>query len=102
MIYFFRNKNENIVAIQTVNGLTSEDISKLRWLFGEAELVETTEIKGWFVGPRREMISPWSTNAVDIAVNINIMGIARMEQFVPTTPPKENAPRNYDPMLQTL
>jgi len=102
MIYFFRDKNENIVAVQTINGLTSDDISKLQWLFGGAALVETAEITGWFVGPRREMISPWSTNAVDITVNMNISGIVRMEQFAPTTPPKENAPRNHDPMLQAL
>jgi len=99
MIYFFRNNNENIIAIQAVEELTSVDISKLEWLFGEAALVEDTEIAGWFVGPRREMISPWSTNAVDICVNMNIMNILRMEQFTPAVPPKENVPHSHDPML---
>ena len=102
MIYFFRNKNENIIAVQSVNELTSDDISKLVWLFGEATLLETAEITGWFAGPRREMITPWSTNAVDITVNMNIRGIERIEQFIATIPPRENAPQNYDPMLQAL
>ena len=102
MIYFFQNKNEYIIAVQVVDGLKSDDISKLKWLFGEANLLETTEIKGWYVGPRKDLISPWSDNAVDIAKNMNISGIVRIEQFMPTTPPKENAPRSYDPMLQGL
>ena len=102
MIYFFRNKNENIVAIQAIEELTSVDISKLQWLFGEAALVEDAEITGWFVGPRREMISPWSTNAVDICANMNIMNILRMEQFSPTVAPKENVLPVHDLLLQEL
>ncbi len=102
MIYFFRNKLQEVIVVQAVDGLKSTDISKLEWLFGEATCIDAVEVTGWFVGPRREMISPWSTNAVDITVNMNIHGIVRIEQFVPTTPPKENAPRNYDPMLQAL
>ena len=58
MINFFRDKHNNIIAVQALGVLTSDDISKLKWLFGEASLVETTVITGWFVGPRREMISP--------------------------------------------
>jgi len=102
MIYFFRNKNENIIAVQAISDLTSDDISKLVWLFGDAALVETADISGWYVGPRREMISPWSSNAVDICKNMNISGIARMEQFAPVATPKENAPHSHDPMLQAL
>ncbi len=102
MVYFFRNKLEEIIVVQAVDGLSVNDISKLKWLFGEAACIEAAEVTGWFVGPRREMISPWSTNAVDITVNMNIRGIMRIERFIPTTPPKENAPRNYDPMLQAL
>ncbi len=102
MIYFFRNKLEEIIAVHTAEELISGNISKLEWLFGEATRVDASEVKGWFIGPRREMITPWSTNAVDITANMNIPGILRVERFVPTTPPKEHAPRNYDPMLQAL
>ena len=102
MIYFFQNKLKNIIVVQAVNELTKEDISKIEWLFGDSSLVDAVEITGWFVGPRREIISPWSSNVVDITKNMNICGIVRVEHFTPATPPKENAPRNYDPMLQAL
>ena len=102
MIYFFRNKLNNIIAVQAVNGLTFEDITKFEWLLGEATCVEGNEVVGWFVGPRREMITPWSSNAVDITKNMNIDDIARIECFVPAAQPRENVPRSYDPMLQTL
>ena len=102
MIYFFRIKNKNIIAIQAIRELDADDISKLKWLFGEATIDENKEIKGWFVGPRRELISPWSDNVVDIAANMNIPGIERIEYFVSCNPPKENQTRSYDPMLQSL
>jgi len=102
MICFFQNKLDEIIAVQSVNELLPDDISKLEWLFGEANYLKTENITGWFIGPRREMISPWSTNAVDITVHMNIAGIVRIEHFAPTTPPKENIPCNYDPMLQAL
>jgi phosphoribosylformylglycinamidine synthase len=102
MIHFFRNRLEEIIAVQAREELTSGDIARLEWLFGEAARVGDTEIAGWFVGPRREMITPWSTNAVDITVNMNIRGIVRIERFAPAMPPRDNAPRGYDPMLQAL
>jgi phosphoribosylformylglycinamidine synthase len=103
MIHFFKNKLDEIIAVQSVDKLSPEDIVKLEWLFGEAVHIETAEITGWFVGPRREMISPWSTNAVDITVNMNIRGIERIEHFVPTIPAagvKNLSHLQYDPMLQ--
>ncbi len=98
MIYFFHNKNENIIAVQTVEKLLADDIFKLNWLFGEATLAEAAEIKGLFIGPRREMVTPWSSNAVDIVSNMNICGIVRIEQFLSA----RNMPHGHDPMLQTL
>ena len=90
MTYFFRNKNKNIIAVQSVSELTANDISKLVWLFGEATLVKDAEITGLFIGPRREMVTPWSSNAVDIVSNMNIRGIVRIEQLSPPNPPKGN------------
>ncbi len=98
MIYFFHNKNENIIAVQTVKKLLADDISKLIWLFGEATLAEVAEIKGLFIGPRREMVTPWSSNAVDIVSNMNICGIVRIEQFMPA----RNMSHGHDPMLQAI
>ncbi|MDR2848167.1 MAG: phosphoribosylformylglycinamidine synthase [Bacteroidales bacterium] len=102
MIYFFCNKYEEIIAVQAINELSPDDIAKMEWLFGEAERLKAPAIGGWFVGPRREMITPWSTNSVDITLNMNIKSIVRIERFFVTTPPKENAPLSYDPMLQAL
>ncbi|MDR1864143.1 MAG: phosphoribosylformylglycinamidine synthase [Bacteroidales bacterium] len=102
MIHFFRNQFEEIIAVQSDDKLLPRDTAKLEWLFGAAVLPNTPVVEGWFVGPRREMITPWSTNAVDITLNMNIGGIARIERFLPTIPPKENAPRHCDPMLQEI
>ena len=49
-----------------------------------------------FVGPRREMITPWSTNAVEITQNMGLPGIRRIEQFVEAE--SEDVP--FDAMLQ--
>jgi phosphoribosylformylglycinamidine synthase len=50
------------------------------------------------VGPRKEMITPWSTNAVEITQNMGIEGIVRIEEYFEVNGP--NAV--FDPMLQTL
>ncbi|MBQ0068594.1 MAG: phosphoribosylformylglycinamidine synthase, partial [Bacteroidales bacterium] len=44
-------------------------------------LVVTSALAGTFVGPRREMITPWSTNAVEITQNMSMNGISRIEEF---------------------
>ena len=44
------------------------------------------------------MISPWSTNAVEIAQNMNITGLRRIEEYFPV----ETEDAEYDPMLQRL
>ncbi|MDR2232851.1 MAG: phosphoribosylformylglycinamidine synthase [Tannerella sp.] len=101
MIYFFRNKSEQIIAVQAVEGLSVGDIAKLEWLLGEAKAVKSPVITGRFVGPRRAMITPWSDNAVDITVNMNIKGIARIEHFTQIDV-GEISPLAFDPMLQEI
>lgn len=83
MISFFENKSNIIFAVQTTNVLSSKDISKLVWLFGEANHTETIKINQIFIGPRAAMITPWSTNAVEITQNMGIDGIIRIEEFQP-------------------
>ena len=58
MICFFQPDNQRVIAVDSQSVLSEETISKLTWLFGNAELVEKKAIKGYFVGPRREMITP--------------------------------------------
>lgn len=98
MIQFFRTQKENVIAVQSVKSLSTENINKLLWLFSEAELLPQNILEGWFVGPRKEMLTPWSTNAVEITENMGIEGIQRMEEFFQV----ENNQVNYDPMLQKL
>ena len=94
MILFFANGN-TIYAVQTQQSLTQQDISKLSWLFGNAHKIEQTQLDGFFVGPRAAMVTPWSTNAVEITQNMAIEGIVRIEEFFKTS---END-TDFDPML---
>jgi len=81
MIQFFGTPEKKVFAVQTVNDLSSETISKLQWLFGNQPKIERTTLKSNYVGPRAAMITPWSTNAVEITQNMGIEGIIRIEEF---------------------
>ncbi|MFZ2340358.1 MAG: phosphoribosylformylglycinamidine synthase [Bacteroidales bacterium] len=98
MIAFFENRSGNIIAAGTTSDLKKDDVEKLVWLFGEARLLRKSRLEGRFVGPRKEMITPWSTNAVEITQNMGIGGITRIEEFFPV---KTDNP-GFDPMLQAL
>ena len=98
MILFFECISNNLIAVGTPEKLPEKDIEKLSWLFGEASILTKDKIEGSFVGPRKEMITPWSTNAVEITQNMGITGIKRIEEFHATTSKKPH----YDPMLQSL
>jgi phosphoribosylformylglycinamidine synthase len=87
MIHFFGNQNSKIYAVQATKELSTETISKLTWLFASPELVsgapkiEQASLDAFFVGPRAAMITPWSTNAVEITQNMGIPDIIRIEEF---------------------
>jgi phosphoribosylformylglycinamidine synthase len=98
MIIFFEGKNKNTIAVGTTEKLPGKEIEKLLWLFGDATLVTTEKIEGVFIGPRKEMITPWSTNAVEITQNMGIKGIGRIEEFHTTG----SGQPHFDPMLQSL
>ena len=95
MIHFFGNKTNKVFAVQSQNEFTAEDINKLNWLFGSAHKIEKSVLTDFFVGPRSAMITPWSTNAVEITENMGISGIIRIEEF-------ENCSsdfKDFDPMI---
>ena len=71
-IKFFKSAAGTIVAAKTAREISQNDINALQWLLGNAQAVEADTLEGWFVGPRREMITPWSTTAVEITQNMNI------------------------------
>ena len=83
MICFFGDATQRIFALQTQNAIDAETTSKLSWLFGDQPFLNTTKIDGVFVGPRVSMVTPWSTNAVEITQNMGIKGMTRIEQFTP-------------------
>lgn len=87
-----------MLAVKTNTQLSDDNINALKWLFGEAELLKESSLPGLFIGPRREMITPWSTTAVEITSNMNIPGIERIEEFYESS---LSSPQ-YDKMLQRL
>ncbi|WP_321516765.1 phosphoribosylformylglycinamidine synthase [Marinifilum fragile] len=97
MILFFK-KDEVHFVVQTTNQLNGLDLDKLSWLFGNAEKLDQDTLDGIFVGPRKEMITPWSTNAVEITQNMGIDGLLRIEQYILVDSEKAD----FDPMLQSM
>ena len=97
-ITFFKTPQESIIATACDHKFTSEDIEKLCWLYGGATVIEGETLSGFFIGPRREMITPWSTNAVEITQNMAVKGISRIEEYFPVADEKAE----YDPMLQRM
>ncbi|MDG1172016.1 MAG: phosphoribosylformylglycinamidine synthase [Polaribacter sp.] len=95
MIHFFGNTNSKIFAVQTTKELTAKTISKLTWLFANEPRIATTTIDAFFVGPRAAMITPWSTNAVEITQNMGITDILRIEEFRAVAEDFTD----YDPMI---
>ncbi|WP_347049699.1 phosphoribosylformylglycinamidine synthase [Flavobacterium olei] len=95
MIHFFENQSKTVFAVQTQNEISAQDISKLNWLFADANKIDKSALPGFFVGPRATMITPWSTNAVEITQNMGIPGIIRIEEFHPATEDFND----FDPML---
>ena len=104
MILFFKSKAGSIVAVKSSKQLSDDNINALKWLLGGASVVKADSVKGNFTGPRREMITPWSTTAVEITQNMNISGIERMEEYFPTQYGEDKSRRIpvYDKMLQRL
>ena len=72
MIHFFGNETSTVFAVQTQIALSAESISKLNWLFGNAHKIDKSVLADFFVGPRAAMVTPWSTNAVEITQNMGI------------------------------
>jgi len=81
MIFFFTKEKRAVFAVKVQKALHSNDLEKLSWLFGKADLVPGKSLSGIYTGPRKEMVTPWSTNAVEITQNMGLEGIERIEQF---------------------
>ena len=95
MIHFFGDLTTKVFAVQTTAEISSQSNQKLQWLFGNTPQIKQSAIADFFIGPRASMITPWSTNAVEITQNMGVEGIIRIEEFIPTI---ETA-SDFDPML---
>lgn len=95
MIHFFGNESSTVFAVQTQGKLSTETISKLNWLFANAHKIEESVLTDFFIGPRATMITPWSTNAVEITQNMGIEGVIRIEEFRRVF----SEFKDFDPML---
>ena len=98
MILFFMTPSKSVIATAADHQLSQDEINELCWLYGGATLIEGETVEGFFVGPRREMITPWSTNAVEITQNMSLHGISRIEEYFPVS----SKDAEHDPMLQRM
>ncbi|MCB0380076.1 MAG: phosphoribosylformylglycinamidine synthase [Flavobacteriales bacterium] len=97
MIVFFKSNSNKIIAVQFNGKLNENDLPKLNWLLAATQIKEE-KLAGFFVGPRKEMVSPWSTNAVEITQNMGINNIVRVEEYKVV----EGKNAAVDPMLEIL
>ena len=95
MISFFESKDQSIFAVQSKKSLSENEIKKLEWLFGDATLLTNSELNKDLIGPRAAMVSPWSTNAVEICQNMGLQSILRIEKYKPAN----DDSIDFDPML---
>ena len=98
MILFFKTPQQSVIATETDHQLNQEEVRELSWLYGDAQLLDGESLSGYFVGPRREMVTPWSTNAVEITQNMGLSGISRIEEYFPVA----GKDADHDPMLQRM
>ncbi len=98
MIVFFQKGANHFFAVDTDTQFSQDELDKLSWLLGDATPLTSKSINGRFIGPRREMITPWSTNAVEISQNMGFDGISRIEEFTLT----DDETPQFDKMLQRV
>ena len=99
MVVFFKKGKSAFYAVETDHVFDTMEIERLTWLLDGAKHLASRNLKGRFIGPRKEMITPWITNAVEITQNMGLSGISRIEAFVRID---DDASDSHDPMLQRL
>ncbi len=99
ILFFYKQEEKKVIALGAQQAFNEQDMQKLTWLFDGAKHLDNEGISGYFTGPRKEMITPWSTNAVEITQNMGLQGIERIEEFFVAEQGKESS---YDSMLQAL
>ncbi len=95
MISFFSSDTKLFFAVVHNTAFSKLDLNKLFWLFSEAKQLKHFPSDKKFIGPRANMISPWSTNAVEITKNMGLNGIERIEELTAV----DLNFKGFDPML---
>ena len=95
MISFFESKDQSVFAVQTKKSFSENEIKKLEWLFGNATFISDPKVNRDLIGPRAAMVSPWSTNAVEICHNMGLTSVVRIEKYNL----KSDDSIDFDPML---
>src|SRR5690625_1457282 len=98
MIHFFGDTQSIIYAVHANATLDKKDIEKLEWLFGDQKYLNVKKINHTFFGTRATMITPWSTNAVEITQNMGIDSVVRIEMFING----DKATAEFDPMFHIV
>lgn len=98
MIHFFGDTQALLYVVDAEFTLNQEDIQKLEWLFGDQPHLNVSIINNNYFGTRATMITPWSTNAVEITKNMGIDGIRRIEMLYYGD---QNSP-DFDPMFYVV
>ncbi len=99
MVVFFKDGSRHVIAVECAETLSEEALSRLSWLFDGATPIKSKHLSGVWIGPRKEMVTPWSTNAVEITQNMGVPGITRIEEYFKTDSAED---ASYDKMLQRL
>ena len=81
MICFFGDPKLHLYVVQKELPISEVDQKKLEWLFDGYSLLRKSFVQAALIGPRISMVTPWSTNAVEICHNMGISDIIRIEQF---------------------
>jgi len=99
MISYFPSQCDILYAVEHSGVFSDQDLERLQWLFAlEDKVIPTVQAEGDYIGPRSEIVSPWSTNAVEITQNMGIEGITRIELLRRV---KEEQPI-FDPMTECV
>jgi phosphoribosylformylglycinamidine synthase len=97
-LIYFQSDQKHFYAVLLSKELSRQEFMRLQWLLNNAEEVHKQELRGSFIGPGKEMLSPWSTNAVEICRNMGVESVERIEKLRKN----DSGDLQYDVMLESL
>ena len=80
MILFFGDSKSKVFAVETSVKLSTKNLKKISWALNST-FINKNRIEEKFIGPKSSMISPWSTNAIEITKNMGVESLIRIEVF---------------------